>query len=124
MSILGKTVLVKGDVRALGDLTIEGRVEGTVTGPDYAVTIAESGDVQGDVHARDITVIGRIDGQMVASEVVDIRAAANVSGRIITGRLIINEGATFNGQVEPQHLEAALRVASFNRRKERKEGAT
>ncbi len=117
MSILGKTLLVKGEVRALGDMTVEGRVEGTVTGADHAITIAESGVLTGDIHARDITVLGKVDGQLVASEIVDIRSAANVSGRIITNRLIINDGATVNAHVEPQHLEAALRVARFNQQR-------
>jgi hypothetical protein len=53
----------------------------------------------------------------VASDVIDIRTEAAVSGRLIADRLILNDGATFNGLVEPQHLEAALRVARYNRQK-------
>ena len=118
MSILGATVVIKGEIRASADLSIEGRVEGNVVCDGFAVTLAPSAHVVGDVFARDITVSGRAEGQLIAAEVIDIRSEADVSGRLITDRLIINEGARVNGHVEPQHLEAALRVAKFNRQKE------
>ena len=119
MSIRGATIVVKGEVRASADISIEGRIEGKVICDGLAVTLAPAAHVVGDVLARDITVSGRSEGQLVASEVIDIRAEGTVSGRLITDRLIINDGATFNGHVEPQHLEAALRVAKFNRQKEK-----
>ncbi len=119
MSIRGTTIIVRGEVRSSADLAIEGRIEGKVVCDGLAVTLTPDAHVVGDVLARDITVSGRSEGQLVASEVIDIRAEADVSGRLITNRLIINDGARFNGHVEPQHLEAALRVAKFNRQKER-----
>ena len=118
MSIRGASVVIKGEVRSSADLSVEGRVEGKIICDGLAVTLLPAADVAGDVLARDITVSGRCEGQLVASEVIDIRADADVSGRLITDRLIINDGARFNGHVEPQHLEAALRVAKFNRQKE------
>jgi cytoskeletal protein CcmA (bactofilin family) len=82
------------------------------------VTLAESASVIGDVMARDVTVTGRLEGQIVATEVVDVRAGANVTGKVVSARFILNDGATFNGRVEPQHLEAAVRVARFQREKQ------
>jgi cytoskeletal protein CcmA (bactofilin family) len=108
---------VKGDVRTEEDLTIEGRIEGTVIAEMSAITIAASAEVAGDVLARDITVLGTSHGQLVASDVIDVRAGARVSGQIVTKRFILAEGAQVNGRVEPQHLEAALRVARFNQKK-------
>jgi len=118
MSIRGSTLVIKGEVRTSADLVVEGRIEGAIHGDGLAVTLGPTCTVVGDVLARDITVSGRVEGQLVASEVIDVRAEAEVSGRLITDRLIINDGATVNGHVEPQHLEAALRVARFNRQKE------
>jgi len=118
MSIRGGTLVIKGEVRTSTDLVVEGRIEGSIHGDGLAVTIGPGATVVGDVLARDITVSGRVEGQLVASEVIDIRAEADVSGRLISDRLIINDGARVNGHVEPQHLEAALRVARFNRQKE------
>lgn len=117
MSTLGKNVSVKGELRASEDLTVEGRVEGPVLCDGCAVTIAPSADIVGDVLARDITVFGRCAGQLVATDVVDVRAEAIVTGRIVSKRFILTDGASFNGRAEPQHLEAALRVARFNQQK-------
>jgi len=117
MSTIGKTIQVKGELRASEDLTLEGRIEGHVLCEDFAVVVAPSADVTGDVIARDITVFGRTEGQLVAREVVDVRAQATVTGQIISERFILNEGASVHGRVEPQHLEAALRVSRYNQKK-------
>ena len=117
MSTIGKTIHVKGELRAAEDLTLEGRIEGHVLCEEFAVVLAESADITGNIIARDITVFGRIDGQLVATDVVDVRAAASVTGQIIAERFILNEGGRVHGRVEPQHLEAALRVHRFNQKK-------
>ena len=57
-----------------------------------------SAHVVGDVLARDITVFGRCAGQLVATDVVDLRAEATVTGRIVTRRFILTDGASFNGR--------------------------
>lgn len=118
MSVFGRTLVVKGELRSDADLTIEGRVEGPVWCEGAAVTLTESASVIGDVMARDVTVTGRLEGQVVATEVVDIRTGATVTGKVVSARFILNDGATFNGLVEPQHLEAAVRVARFQREKQ------
>ena len=113
----GKTLLLKGDFQASEDITIDGRIDGSVICDGCAVVLAPTAQVTGDVLARDITVFGRAEGQFTATEVVDVRAGANVTGRIVSRQFILDIDATFNGHVEPQHLEAALRVAEFQRKK-------
>src|SRR5215471_8814265 len=113
MSTIGKTVSIKGEVRASEDITIEGRVEGPIACDDGTVVLAESAHVTGNIAARDITVFGRSAGQLLATEVVDIRAGATVTSQVVSKRFILGDGARFDGRVEPQHLEAALRVAKF-----------
>lgn len=115
MTTLGKTISVKGELRVLEDLTVEGRVEGPVWCENRAVTIASSAHVVGDVIARDITVFGRIAGQLLATDVVDVRAEATVTGRVVSKRFILNDGASFNGRAEPQHVDTAFRVARYQR---------
>jgi len=117
MSKIGKSFQLKGELRAAEDITLEGRIEGHVLCEDFAVVVAPSADVTGDVIARDITVFGKIDGQLVATDIVDVRAEATVTGQIISDRFILNEGASVHGRVEPQHLEAALRVSRYNQKK-------
>jgi cytoskeletal protein CcmA (bactofilin family) len=117
VSVLGKTISVKGELRAAEDMTIEGTIDGPVFLADHALLLTETSRVTGDVIARDITVQGHVTGQLVASDVVDVRAEARVSGYVVSPRFILDELANFKGRVEPQHLEAALRVAKFQQQK-------
>lgn len=115
-SMLGKTLAITGEVFAAQDLTIEGRVVGPVRCEGHAVVVAATADVAGDILARDITVFGCAAGQLVATDIVDVRAGANVSGRVVSKRFVLDPAAAFSGRVEPQHLEAALRVARYQDR--------
>jgi cytoskeletal protein CcmA (bactofilin family) len=117
MSTLAASISVKGELRTTEDLTIEGSVEGTIFCEDGSVIVAASATVGADILARDITVFGHSSGQLIATEVVDVRASAAVTGQIVAPRFILDEAAYFQGRVAPQMLEAAIRVAQYQRAK-------
>jgi|KBSMisStandDraft_5_1062788.scaffolds.fasta_scaffold1870910_1 cytoskeletal protein CcmA (bactofilin family) len=117
----GKTITVKGTIHTTEDLTIGGRVDGPIVCDGCAVVIEPTAQITGDILADDITVLGRSDGQLTATSVVDIRAGATVTGRVISKRFILDAEATFNGRVEPQRLEAALSVAKYQQTKRESE---
>ena len=117
MSLVGKSIVVKGELRASEDLNIEGRVDGPVICEDCAIVIEQSAKVTGDILARDVTIFGRSVGQIIATDVVDVRPDAVVSGQIVSRRFILNDGARFDGRVEPQHLEAAQHVVRYHQKK-------
>jgi cytoskeletal protein CcmA (bactofilin family) len=113
---LGGRIIVTGEITATEDLVVQCRVDGgPIWSEDGAITVAAAASVSGDIVARDITVHGTVNGTLLATEVVDIRSTATVTGRVVARRLIIDEGAHFNGSVEPQHLDAALSVARHRR---------
>ena len=112
----GRTIVVTGQVHTTGEFTLDGRIEGQLLCEGGAVVIAAGAEVRGDVFARDITVLGRADGQLIATDVVDVRAGAAVSGRVMARRMILNEAASFNGRVEPQHLDAAITVLKYKQK--------
>lgn len=114
--MIGKTMALKGELRASEDLTVEGRVDGPISCETHSVVVSPSAKVTGSILARDITVFGYTSGQLVATEVVDIRPQATVTGQVITQRFILDEAASFNGRVTPQHLDAALRIARYQQR--------
>jgi cytoskeletal protein CcmA (bactofilin family) len=116
MTRLGRTVIVRGEVAASDDISIEGTIDGPVWCEGHAVTIAETASIHGDVVGRDITVAGVVDGTLLAQEVVEIRTTANVTGRVVSTRLILHEGGTFHGEVEPQQVAAAMTVARHRRK--------
>lgn len=117
MSLRGTTIRVLGEVRASADLTIDGHVTGPVICDGGAVTVLSSAVIEGDILACDITVFGRADGQLIATEVVDVRPEATVTGAVIAPKLILHDGARFTGRVDPRRLDAALSVARFQQRK-------
>jgi cytoskeletal protein CcmA (bactofilin family) len=80
------------------------------------VTITAAAVVNGDIVARDITVLGRASGQLIATEVVDVRVGASVDGAVIAPSLILHEGARMQGLVDPNRLTAALSVARFQQK--------
>jgi cytoskeletal protein CcmA (bactofilin family) len=112
MGIVGKSIVIAGEVRASGDLTLDGRVDGPVW-CDGVLTVEASASVAGDVVAQDITVFGRASGQLIATEVVDVRPGAVVTSDVIAPSFILHDGARFSGRVDPARLDAALSVARF-----------
>ena len=109
-------MVIVGEVRATADLSVDGRIQGPVSCEGGLLTIPVTASVEGAVLARDIIVFGRAEGQLVATEVVDLRPGCVVTGSIIAPSLILHDGAIFSGRVDPNQLEAALSVARFQRK--------
>ena len=116
MSLTGTSLKIVGEVHSTADLTIEGHVTGPITCEGGNVTLTTTSVTEGDIIATDITVLGRAAGQLIATDVVDIRPQAVVAGAVIAPRLILHDGAKFNGRVDPKRLEAALGVARFQQK--------
>jgi cytoskeletal protein CcmA (bactofilin family) len=113
---LSANLVVNGEISSTEDLVLQGHVDGgPVWSEGMAITVGQTASVTGDIIARDITVLGTVSGTLVATDVVDIRPSATVTGRVVSPRLILEEGAQFNGAVEPHRLDAALRVARHRR---------
>ncbi len=87
-----------------GEFTVKGvlRMDGLVTGRVQAdeVILSEAATIQGDVLARRIIVGGKVEGNITASELVEIRSRGKVRGDIFTNNLSVMEGGEFNGKVE------------------------
>jgi cytoskeletal protein CcmA (bactofilin family) len=118
--MIGAAVTIVGEVDSNADLVVEGSIRGPVWCEEGELVIAASGQITGDVVARDVTIFGRMDGQIIATEVVDVRAGSSVTARIVSGRFILDPDAAFQGRVEPQHLDTAVRVARFQQQQRQK----
>ncbi len=116
MTRIGPTVVVRGEVTSTDDISVEGRIEGPIWCEGHAVTVSASAVVEGDIVGRDLTVSGRVSGTLIATEVVEINASADVEGRVVSTRLILHDGGTFHGEVQPQQVDAALTVARHRRK--------
>jgi cytoskeletal protein CcmA (bactofilin family) len=108
VSVLGKTLVFKGELSADEDLILQGRVEGSIH-HTQSVTIGMDGVVIGDTHARSIVVEGTVEGDLHGVASVLIAATATVRGNISAPRVGITEGANFNGSVDMGGAHAAAR---------------
>ena len=115
MSLNGRTLSIRGNVESVEDLLIEGRVEGHIWNEEHAVTIGADAVVTGDIVARQITVRGAVEGTLLATARVDIMDEGSVVGRVLSQKFMLADGGLFNGKAEPQHLDAALKVARHRR---------
>jgi cytoskeletal protein CcmA (bactofilin family) len=115
MSLQGRTLAIRGSVECVEDVLIEGRIDGHIWNEHHVVTIGADAAVTGDIVARQITVRGAVDGTLMATGRVNIMDEARVTGRVLSATLMLADGALFNGKAEPQHLEAALKVARHRR---------
>ena len=99
---IGKSVVIKGDLRGSEDLTIEGQVEGTIELKENVLTIGPNGRITAQVFARTVIILGTVHGNVTASEKLDIRDGASVAGDVASPRVAIAEGAQFHGSVDMQ----------------------
>lgn len=109
---IGKSFVIKGEVSCEGDLYIDGQVEGRVDPKGNRLTIGPAGRLKANVTARAVVVQGKLEGNIQASERVDIRESAFVVGDITTQSISIEEGAHIKGSIEV-HGESKNKSASI-----------
>ena len=99
-AVLGKSVVVKGQILSREDLTIDGEVEGTIEMQEHRLTIGQNGKVRASVKAREVIVLGTLHGNVETGDRIDIRKEAKLVGDIRTARIVIEDGAYFKGNVD------------------------
>jgi cytoskeletal protein CcmA (bactofilin family) len=105
-AVLGKSVIVKGQIFSREDLTIDGEVEGTVELQEHRLTIGPNGKVRASVKARELVVLGTIHGNVETTDKIDIRKEAKLVGDIKTARIVIEDGAYFKGNIDIVRAES------------------
>jgi cytoskeletal protein CcmA (bactofilin family) len=97
---IGKSVVICGEVKGSEDLIVDGRVEGTVTLTESRLTIGPTANVAADLSAKDVLILGHVQGNVVASGRVELRAGCVVEGDIRALRLAVEDNAIFRGKVD------------------------
>ncbi len=110
VATIGKSVVVKGELSGSEDLYVDGEVEGSISLRGQSLTIGPNGRVRANIEARNVIVHGRVDGNIKASDRVDLRKSASLSGDISTARVAIEDGAYFKGSIDIQKAEPAVRL--------------
>jgi len=97
---IGKTVVIRGEVKGSEDLIVDGRVEGTVILSESRLTIGPTAQVAADLSAKDVLILGQVTGNVVASGRVELRSGCLMEGDIRALRLAVEDNAIFRGKVD------------------------
>ncbi len=97
-TIIGPSVKVEGDLNAVGNVAIEGMVNGTIS-TDKDIRIGVEADVQADIKAQNATIAGKVKGKLSISGKLNLESTAKITGDVSTGTISIENGAEMNGQV-------------------------
>ena len=113
--IIGKSIVVKGELSGSEDLTIEGEVEGKIALKQHVLTVGNHGRVRAEVFAKSVIVLGQVVGNIAATEKVAIRNEGAVEGDIKAPRVAIAEGAKFRGGIDMQQGQGQGQPGSRSR---------
>ena len=97
---IGKSLVIKGEVTGSESLYIDGKVEGSIQLPGNRVTIGRNGQVNANINAREVVVLGKVRGNLNASDRVDIRNEGSLTGDVVAQRISIEDGAFFKGGID------------------------
>jgi cytoskeletal protein CcmA (bactofilin family) len=103
-SIIGKNSDISGELNVSGTLRIDGMVRGKLNAE--CVIVSESAMVKGDIKARTIIVGGKVEGNLIGEEMIEIKPKGAVLGEIFTNKFFVIEGGTFNGRVQMRKDES------------------
>jgi cytoskeletal protein CcmA (bactofilin family) len=103
---IGKALFIKGEITGTESLFIDGKVEGTISLPGNRVTVGRNGQVASNITAREIVIMGKVRGDVAASDRVDIRAEGALTGNVTAARISIEDGAFFKGGIDIKKPEA------------------
>lgn len=97
---IGKSIVICGEVKGSEDLIVDGHVEGTVNLSENRLTVGPNASVAADLCAKDVLILGKVQGNVVASGRVELRAGCNLEGDIRALRLAVEDNAVFRGKVD------------------------
>lgn len=106
VAYIGKSVVIKGELSGGEDLCVDGEVEGNIELRGHSLTIGPSGRIRANIHARDVVIQGKVDGNIHGYERVELKNTAMLAGDIFTQRIVIAEGAMLKGGIDIQKPEA------------------
>jgi len=110
VSVIGPTLVFKGELSADEDLVIEGKIDGTIAHHKKNLTIGKKGRVTADIHASSVLIEGELNGDINSDGLVSLAAGSTVIGNIYCARIVMEDGARFNGKIEmavPNPLKVA-----------------
>ncbi len=98
-TIIGESIVVSGSLNGDEDLTVRGRVEGTLT-LTKTLVVEPTGIVKAEVQVKNCVIAGAVVGNVTATESIEITKEGRMVGDIQAPRVIIVDGASFRGRID------------------------
>src|ERR1700675_4340370 len=102
---IGRSVVIKGEVSGTESLYVDGPIEGTVNFAEHRVTIGRNGSVAANISAREVVILGKVQGNIQCSDRLDIRSEGALTGNVVTQRITVEDGAVLKGSVQVRAVE-------------------
>jgi cytoskeletal protein CcmA (bactofilin family) len=109
-TIIGKGSKVQGNISVQNSLRIDGTITGNIQSTD-TVIVGKEGRVKGEIKAKDILISGTVQGQILAENKVYLEAKAIIEGDMKASRLVVDEGATFDGNCSMKNNKGSGKVS-------------
>ncbi len=106
-TVIGKSVIIRGELSGSEDLFFDGTMEGKITLTECRLTIGPNAAIKADIAVRDLIVFGRVDGNIQATGRLELRQTAAVHGDVIASRLSVEDTAVIKGRIELTGSSAA-----------------
>ncbi|HEY3930686.1 MAG TPA: polymer-forming cytoskeletal protein [Candidatus Koribacter sp.] len=103
---IGKSVVIRGELSGSEDLYLDGEVEGSIDLKGHSLTIGPNGHIRANLHAQEVVIHGRVDGNIRGTDRVELKKTAVLAGDIFTLRIMIEDGAFFKGAIDIQKADA------------------
>jgi cytoskeletal protein CcmA (bactofilin family) len=100
LGAIGRAIVIKGDITSKESLFIDGEVVGRLDLIDSRLTVGPNGRVTADITAREIEILGSVNGDLDATKRIAIRTKGRLVGDLRTPAIVIEEGAYFKGKIE------------------------
>ena len=98
-NVLNSDVEIKGNIKFSGELTFDGKLDGEIH-TDGTLHLGDGALINGNINAANVVVRGKVNGNIIAKEKIDIKAKTELFGDIRATKLAIEEGVTFVGKTE------------------------
>src|ERR1700687_497815 len=102
---IGRSLVIKGEVSGTESLYVDGRIEGTVNFAGHRVTIGDNGSVAANISAREVVILGNVQGNIQSTDRLDIRSQGSLTGDVVTQRISVEDGAILIGSVQVRAAE-------------------
>jgi len=109
---IGKGLFIKGEISGSESLFVDGKIEGNISLPGNRVTVGRNGQVAANITAREVVILGKIRGNVSATDRVDIRAEGALNGDVAAARISIEDGAFFKGGIDIKKPDSKTAAAA------------